>query len=170
MSERVAAASNFRSFTLSLFRSLTMEESLYNFYNLFVNSNLLEDLYQEELLSPLTWTAIGIAFVVAFAFYIWPLNKVSFSGMGHWLLMMGISALSMFVISLVTLYQKAGQEIPRDESDLEQGNLFDEGVSVFLSYSFTMALLAAVIFFIISLILKNFSKNAKHRPMLWPSK
>jgi len=147
-----------------------MEESLYNFYNLFVNSNLLEDLYQEELLSPLTWTAIGIAFVVAFAFYIWPLNKVSFSGMGHWLLMMGVSALSMFVISLVTLYQKAGQEIPRDESDLEQGNLFDEGVSVFLSYSFTMALLTAVIFFIISLILKNFSKNAKHRPMLWPSK
>lgn len=147
-----------------------MEESLYNFYNLFVNSNLLEDLYQEELLSPLTWTAIGIAFIVAFAFYIWPLNKVSFSGMGHWMLMLGVSALAMFVITLVTLYQKAGQEIPRDESDLEQGNLFDEGVSVFLSYSFTMALLTAVIFFIISLILKNFSKNAKHRPMLWPSK
>ncbi|MBD2704496.1 hypothetical protein IC229_27900 [Spirosoma sp. BT702] len=147
-----------------------MEESLYNFYNLFVNGALLEDLYQEELLSPLTWTAIGIAFVVAFAFYIWPFNKVSFSGMGSWLLMMGVSALVLFVITLVTCYQKANQEIPRDEADPDQGNLFDQGVSIFLSYSFTMALLTVVIFFIISMLMKNFSKNAKHRPMLWPSK
>lgn len=147
-----------------------MEESLYNFYNLFVNSSLLEDLYQEELLSPLTWTAVGIAFVVAFAFYIWPFNRVSFSSFGSWLLMLGVSAVTLFVITLVTCYQKAGQEIPRDEADPEQGNLFDQGVSVFLSYAFEMALLTAVIFFIISMIVKNFSKNAKHRPMLWPSK
>ncbi|GAB2565733.1 hypothetical protein [Spirosoma areae] len=147
-----------------------MEESLYNFYNLFVNSALLEDLYQEELLSPLTWTAIGIAFVVAFAFYIWPFNRVSFSGMGSWLLMMGVSALTLFVITLVTCYQKAGQDIPRDEADPNQGILFDQGISIFLSYAFSMALLSALIFFIISMILKNFSKNAKHRPMLWPSK
>ncbi|WP_020599538.1 hypothetical protein [Spirosoma panaciterrae] len=147
-----------------------MEESLYNFYNLFVNSALLEDLYQEELLSPLTLTAIGIAFVVAVAFYIWPFNKVSFSGMGNWLLMMGVSSLLLFIISLVTCYQKEGQEIPRDEADPNQGNLFDQGISVFLSYAFEMALLTAVIFFIISMVMKNFSKNAKHRPMLWPSK
>ncbi|GAB3506656.1 hypothetical protein GCM10027341_40050 [Spirosoma knui] len=147
-----------------------MEESLYNFYNLFVNSSLLEDLYQEELLSPMTWTAIGIAFVVAFAFYIWPFNRVSFSGFGSWLLMLGVSALTLFVITLVTCYQKAGQDIPRDEADPEQGSLFDQGVSVFLSYAFEMALLTAIIFFIISMVMKNFSKNAKHRPMLWPSK
>ncbi|GAB4034627.1 hypothetical protein [Spirosoma gilvum] len=147
-----------------------MEESLYNFYNLFVNSALLEDLYQEELLSPLTLTAIGIAFVVAFAFYIWPFNRVSFSGMGNWLLMMGVSSLLLFIISLVTCYQKEGQEIPRDEADPNQGTLFDQGISVFLSYAFEMALLTAVIFFIISMVMKNFSKNAKHRPMLWPSK
>ncbi len=147
-----------------------MEESLYNFYNLFVNSALLEDLYQEELLSPMTWTAIGIAFVVAFAFYIWPFNKVSFSGLGSWLLMLGVSALTLFVITLVTCYQKAGQELPRDEADPEQGMYFDQGISVFLSYAFGMALLTAVIFFVISMIMKNFSKNAKHRPMLWPSK
>ena len=147
-----------------------MEESLYNFYNLFVNGNLLEDLYQEELLSPITWTAVGIAFIVAFAFYIWPFNKVSFSGMGSWLLMMGVSAVTLFVITLITCYQKAGQEIPRDEADPNQGTLFDQGISVFLSYAFEMALLTAFIFFIISMIMKNFSKNAKHRPMLWPSK
>ncbi|MFD2573810.1 hypothetical protein ACFSUS_24450 [Spirosoma soli] len=147
-----------------------MEESLYNFYNLFVNSNLLEDLYQEELLSPLTWSAIGIAFVVAFAFYIWPFNRVSFSGFGSWLIMLGVSALTLFVITLVTCYQKAGQEILRDEADPDQGTLFDQGVSVFLSYAFEMALLTAVIFFIISMVMKNFSKNAKHRPMLWPSR
>ncbi|QKZ15135.1 hypothetical protein [Spirosoma sp. KUDC1026] len=147
-----------------------MEESLYNFYNLFVNSSLLEDLYQEELLSPLTWTAIGLAFVVAFAFYIWPFNRVSFSGLQHWLTMMGVSAVLLFIITLVTCYQKAGQEIPRDEADPEQGYLFDQGVSTFLSFSFEMALLTAIIFFVISMIMKNFSKNAKHRPMLWPSK
>ncbi|GAB3543276.1 hypothetical protein [Spirosoma fluminis] len=147
-----------------------MEESLYNFYNLFVNSSLLEDLYQEELLSPMTWTAIGIAFVVAFAFYIWPFNRVSFSGFGSWLLMLGVSALTLFIITLVTCYQKAGQDIARDEADPEQGTLFDQGVSVFLSYAFEMALLTALIFFIISMVMKNFSKNAKHRPMLWPSK
>ena len=105
-----------------------MEESLYNFYNLFVNSSLLEDLYQEELLSTLTWSAIGIAFLVAFAFYVWPLNKVSFSGMGNWLLMLGVSALLLFVITLVTCYQKANQEILRDEADPNQGTLFDQGV------------------------------------------
>ncbi|GAB3746113.1 hypothetical protein [Spirosoma pomorum] len=147
-----------------------MEESLYNFYNLFVNSSLLEDLYQEELLSPLTWTAIGLAFVVAFAFYIWPFNRVSFSGLEHWLTMLGVSALLLFVITLVTCYQKAGQEIPRDEADPEQGYLFDQGVSTFLSFSFEMALLTAIIFFVISMVMKNSSKNAKHRPMLWPSK
>jgi len=147
-----------------------MEESLYNFYNLFVNSSLLEDLYQEELLSPMTWTAIGLAFVVAFAFYIWPFNRVSFSGLEHWLTMLGVSAVLLFVITLVTCYQKAGQEIPRDEADVEQGTLFDQGISTFLSFSFEMALLTAIIFFVISMVLKNFSKNAKHRPMLWPSK
>ena len=147
-----------------------MEESLYNFYNLFVNGSLLEDLYQEELLSPMTWTAIGIAFVVAVAFYIWPFNKVSFSGMSHWLLMTAVSSLLLFIITLVTCYQKANQDIPRDEADPNQGTLFDQGISVFLSYAFEMALLTALIFFIISMILKNFSKNAKHRPMLWPSK
>jgi hypothetical protein len=147
-----------------------MEESLYNFYNLFVNSSLLEDLYQEELLSPLTWTAIGLAFVVAFAFYIWPFNRVSFSGLEHWLTMLGVSAVLLFVITLVTCYQKAGQEIPRDEADPEQGYLFDQGVSTFLSFSFEMALLTAIIFFVTSMVMKNFSKNAKHRPMLWPSK
>lgn len=147
-----------------------MEESLYNFYNLFVNSSLLEDLYQEELLSTLTWSAIGVAFVVAFVFYIWPLNKVSFSGLGNWLLMMGISALLLFLMAFVTCNQKANQEILRVEADPNQGTLFDQGGSVFLGYAFEMALLTAVIFFIISMILKNFSKNAKHRPMLWPSK
>jgi hypothetical protein len=147
-----------------------MEESLYNFYNLFVNSALLEDLYQEELLSPLTWSAVGIAFVVAFAFYIWPFNRVSFSGFGSWLLMLGVSALVLFVMTLVTCYQKANQEIPRDEADTNQGVLFDQGASVFLSYAFEMALLTALIFFVISMVMKNFSKNAKHRPMLWPSK
>ncbi len=147
-----------------------MEESLYNFYNLFVNGSLLEDLYQEELLSPLTWSAIGLAFVVAFAFYIWPFNKVSFSGLGSWLLMTGVSALLLFVITLITCYQKANQDIPRDEADPNQGTIFDQGISVFLSYAFEMALLTALIFFIISMVLKNFSKNAKHRPMLWPSK
>lgn len=143
---------------------------MYDFYNLFVNSELLQDLYDEELLSPLTWTAVGIAFVVAFAFYIWPFNRVSFSGFGSWLLMLGISALLLFVITLVTCYQKAGQEIPRDEADTNQGVLFDQGVSVFLSYAFSMALLTALIFFLISMVMKNFSKNAKHRPMLWPSR
>lgn len=143
---------------------------MYDFYNLFVNSELLQDLYDEELLSPLTWTAVGIAFVVAFAFYIWPFNRVSFSGLGSWLLMLGVSALLLFVITLVTCYQKAGQEIPRDEADAEQGILFDQGVSVFLSYAFSMALLTALIFFLISMVMKNFSKNAKHRPMLWPSR
>lgn len=147
-----------------------MEESLYNFYNLFVNSGLLEDLYQEELLSPLTWTAVGLALVVAFAFYIWPFNRVSFSGFGSWLTMLGVSALLLFVITLVTCYQKANQEIPRDEADTNQGFLFDQGVSVFLSYAFSMALLTALIFFLISMVMKNFSKNAKHRPMLWPSR
>ncbi|MDB5243017.1 MAG: hypothetical protein JWP57_3642 [Spirosoma sp.] len=147
-----------------------MEESLYNFYNLFVNSALLEDLYQEELLSPLTWSAIGIALVVAFAFYIWPFNRVSFSGFGSWLLMLGVSALLLFVITLVTCYQKAGQEIARDEADTNQGFLFDQGVSVFLSYAFEMALLTALIFFLISMVMKNFSENAKHQPILWPSK
>lgn len=147
-----------------------MEESLYNFYNLFVNGSLLEDLYQEELLSPLTWTAVGLAFVVAFAFYIWPFNKVSFSGFGSWLLMTGVSALFLFVITLVTCYQKANQDIARDDADPNQGTLFDQGISVFLSYAFEMALLTAFIFFVISMVLKNFSKNAKHRPMLWPSK
>ena len=147
-----------------------MEESLYNFYNLFVNSALLEDLYQEELLSPMTLTAIGISLVVAFAFYIWPFNKVSFSGMGSWLLMTGVSAVLLFIVTLVTCYQKAGQDIPRDEADPDQGTLFDQGISVFLSYAFEMALLTVIIFFIISMVMKNFSKNAKHRPMLWPSK
>ncbi len=147
-----------------------MEESLYNFYNLFVNGSLLEDLYQEELLSPLTWSAIGLAFVVAFAFYIWPFNKVSFSGLSSWLLMTGVSALLLFVITLITCYQKANQDIPRDEADPNQGTIFDQGISVFLSYAFEMALLTALIFFIISMVLKNFSKNAKHRPILWPSK
>lgn len=147
-----------------------MEESLYNFYNLFVNGALLEDLYQEELLSPLTWTAIGIAFVVAFAFYIWPFNKVSFSGLGSWLTMLGVSALTLFVIALVTCYQKAGQEILRVEADPDQGMLFEQGVGVFVSFAFTMALLTAIIFFLISMLMKGFSSNAKHRPILWPSK
>lgn len=84
--------------------------------------------------------------------------------------MLGVSALTLFVMALITCYQKAGQEIPRVEADPEQGLLFEQGVSVFVSFAFTMALLTAIIFFLISMLMKGFSSNAKHRPILWPSK
>lgn len=146
-----------------------MNDALFDFYNLFVNNNLLEDLYQEELLGPLTFSMLGIVVVVAFLFYIWP-NRVSFTGMGHWVLMMLASAIAVFVMTLVTCYQKKGQQLPRDEADTTLGLLFDQETVVFLSYALQMFALTAVLFFVVSMLMKTASRNAKHRPVLWPSK
>lgn len=143
---------------------------LYNFYDLFVENGLLEDLYAQELLSTLTVSAIAIAFLVAFAFYIWPLNKVSFSGFGHWLTMLLVSGGLMFVVTLVTCMQMANREIERVPDEPDQGFFFDQGGTVFFSFSAEMAVLTFLLFFLISMLMKGFSRNAKHRPMLWPSK
>jgi quinol-cytochrome oxidoreductase complex cytochrome b subunit len=82
----------------------------------------------------------------------------------HWLLALVISGLVGLVINFVTCIQLENRHVLRDEADRTQGFLADQGSGVFFGYSVWMMLVTMVLFLLVSLILKVFSKNSNRVP------
>ncbi|MBO9637676.1 MAG: hypothetical protein J7576_05875 [Siphonobacter aquaeclarae] len=140
-----------------------MENLLYDFYALFAERSLIDDLYDETLLTPLTLMMKGIPLIGAAIFY-FGLNKVRYAKFSVWGSMLAACSVLVMIITIVTCNQKAAQEIPRKKGHPELGRYFDQGGSVFFGFGFEMLLLSALVFFVVSLIIKNLSTNNRKIP------
>ncbi len=142
------------------------DDSLFSFYELFAPFDLVSDLYDENLLTPLTVTTLVIAFGMVMVYY-YGLNGRSprYDGLMHWGLIWLTSGLLAFLVVLITCWQEATQELPRSGG----GVLFDQGLGTFLTFSFEMFMLTLILFFVFSILFKGRSTHAKNRPFLWPN-
>jgi hypothetical protein len=140
-----------------------MEDLFINFYDLFVDGSLLDDLIEEGLILSLSLSTFFIPFLGAIIFY-YIINSVRFCKKRHWLFMMLISALIVFVVNISTCISMAGREILRDKSNPEAGFLYDQGDSIFFMFSLQMLLLACFYFTILSITVKWWSTNCRKTP------
>lgn len=140
-----------------------MEDFLISIYELFVDGSLLDDLIKEGLIMPLSLSLLAISLIGVVAFY-YIINSVRFYKKRHWGLMMLISALIVFVVSLTTCISMAGKQIPKDPDNVAAGFLFNEGDSVFFMFSLQMFIGTCLLFFIFSVILKWWSTNCRKTP------
>ncbi len=142
-----------------------MEDFLYNLYINFVDPNLLADLADERmlLLTPLFFGMLAVALIVGFLFYIWP-NRNDMSKLPSWLLALLLCGVLGLIINFVTCTQVENRHILRVPEDRTQGFLADQGGGIFFGYSVWMMLVTMVLFFLVSLILKIFSRNSNRVP------
>ncbi len=140
-----------------------MEDLFINFYDLFVDGSLLDDLIEEGLILSLSLSTFFIPFLGAITFY-YIINSVRFCKKRHWLFTMLISALIVFVVNISTCISMAGREILRDKSNPEAGFLYDQGDSIFFMFSLQMFLLACFYFTILSITVKWWSTNCRKTP------
>jgi uncharacterized membrane protein len=143
-----------------------MEDILFDFYSLFINESLVEDLYAETLLTPLTISTMVITLLCAVTFY-YIINSIRFGQLKHWIFMMAAGAFITFLVVFFTCYNMVQQEIPRNQANIKKGipdYRFDQGSAVFFTYGFTMFFLAMVLFFIFSVLIKHWSTNSRRTP------
>ncbi|RFS14950.1 hypothetical protein [Emticicia sp. C21] len=143
-----------------------MEDTLFDFYSLFINESLVEDLYAETLLTPLTTSTIVVTLLCTVTFY-YIINSIRFGQLKHWLIMMAIGAFLTFSIVFLSCYNMVQQEIPRNEANIKKGIAdyrFDQGSSVFFTYGLTMFFLAMILFVVFSLLIKHWSTNSRKTP------
>ncbi|MCU0468746.1 MAG: hypothetical protein MUF58_09105 [Arcicella sp.] len=143
-----------------------MEDFLFSFYSTFVDESLIEDLYLETLLTPLTISILVIMLLGAVVFY-YVINSIRFGQRKHWFLTMGIGGIITFTVIFSTCVNMAGQEIVRNEANIKKGipdYRFDQGTSIFFTYGLTMVLLAMILFFIFSMLIKWWSTNSRKTP------
>ena len=143
-----------------------MEDILYDIYKLFVEGSLLDDLYENTLFTGISLITVLFTFVSCFLFYKNPFAfRTWFYKFKHWILTMVISGfLFGFLVAVITCFQKAGEEIARNEKDIEAGTYFDQGSSSFIILGVEFFLMSCVLFFFFSLALRYVSVLAHKTP------
>lgn len=161
-----------------------MNEFFASIYSWFYSNQLIETIMDEFtedgtiILSsdfvPLGITTAVISFLIAVAFYIWPINHPRFKAWWAWLIMLVTNAVINFGLAFAFLSYRIG--VIEDNSELlEQVEdqcgdscVTDETLSVAFGNMLDLAfanVCASVMFFIIaSLILTWFSTSAKYSP------
>lgn len=111
-------------------------------------------------------TAIVISFIVAVAFYIWPINHPRFKAWWSWLIMLLVNAIINFGLTFAFIHHRIG-DIEKSEEALE---MFTDEETLMIPNAqwFDMAfanLCVSIIFFIVaSLIFNWFSINCRFSP------
>lgn len=111
-------------------------------------------------------TTVIISFVVAFAFYIWPINHPRFKAWWSWLIMLGVNAAINFGLAFAYLHHRLA-DINKNPDVIEY---FTDYPKLSLPFSqwmdFALAnLCVSIMFFILaSLILTWFSTNCRLSP------
>ncbi len=140
-----------------------MENFLISIYELFVDGSLLDDLEEAKLIIPLFYPLILIPLAGVGAFY-YGINSVRFYKKRHWGITMLSSALIVFIVYISTCISMAGRQIPKDPNNEKAGFIFNQGDSVFFTFSLQMFVGSCLLFFIFSVILKWWSTNCRRTP------
>lgn len=125
----------------------------------------------DELVLSSSFPAIGfttliVSFVVAFAFYIWPINHPRFKAWWSWLIMLGVNAAINFGLAFAYVHHRLA-DINKDEEVIEYFTGDDKLSLPFSQWmDFALAnLCVSIMFFILaSLILTWFSTNCRLSP------
>jgi hypothetical protein len=144
-----------------------METFLENFYGIFVNGALLDDLIETGLILPLTSTFLIIPAIIGFFFYK-VIDSVKYSKQKHWVFVWLVSGALTFICSFATCIGMQNEEILRANLDLDAVQddqfLFDQGIGVFSVFSVETFILSLLLFLLFSLLLKRFSTNNRRNP------
>jgi hypothetical protein len=144
-----------------------MENFLENFYAIFVDGALLDDLITEGMILPLSVTFLFIPLFLGLLFYK-VFDSVTYSEIKHWVLVCIISGTFTFVCTLVTCIGLQNKEILRENIDLDAIQddqfLFDQGIGVFSVFAIQTFILSLLLLLFFSLILKRFSTNNRRNP------
>jgi hypothetical protein len=148
-------------------------DQIIEFYDLFTNGPLMDDLLDERIdqFGSLFWTLIGLTLGGAVLYYYGLNHKVfvranRFGKVIHWVLALIVTAVLVFVAHFVTLIQQADKQIPRNpQADPKTITyFFDEGDAVFFAFAGQVAGLSVVLFFLLSMAMKWGSTHAKNVP------
>jgi hypothetical protein len=148
-------------------------EPVINFYDLFANGPLMDDLLDDriDLFSPLVWTLLGITLGAVVLFYYLLNNRAinrssRFGNLPTWIITLLAVAVMVFAAHAVTLSQMADRLVPRNPGADPKTitYFFDQSGSVFFGFALQVAGLSAVLFFLLSLALKWGSTHAKNVP------
>ena len=143
-----------------------------DFYDLFVNGPLMDDLLDEriDLFGTLFYTLAGST-LVGVVFYYYVLNgrhrrSSKFAAWGYWLAVLLTCAGLTLAAHFVTCLQMAEKLIPRNpKAPANQITyFFDQPDSVFAGFAGQAAGLSIALFFILSILLKWGSGQAKKSP------
>ena len=143
-----------------------MEDALYDVYKLFVEDSLLTDLYDNTLFTGITIAVVVCTFISCLLFYINPFAfRTWFYKIKHWLIAMSLSGFFFgFLVAVITCFQKASDEIQRDDKDPVLGNFFDQGSSSFIIFGIEFFLVSCILFFLFSIVLRYVSVIARKTP------
>ncbi len=136
---------------------------MYEFFELFTERTLLDDLDVENLLSPLSLTALLVAAILAGIYY-FALDKHRYARVSTWAVVGLMSGLLTAFFVIATCYRKADQEVLRNEANPNEGKLFDQGGGVFFGFGLEMLFLNLLLFVLISVFAKRFSTNNRKVP------
>ncbi len=143
-----------------------MEDVLYDIYKPFIEGSLLDDLYDNTLFTAITLTIVLGTLFICGLFYKNPLAfRTWFYKFKHWLLTMFVSGfLFGFLVAVITCFQKAGDQVMRNEKDPVQGTYFDQGSASFILLGVEFFVVSCILFFIFSLPLRYVSIIARKTP------
>lgn len=130
----------------------------------------------EEMLAsafvPLGISTIVVSFLVAFAFYIWPLAHPRFKAWWAWLITLGVNGVISYLLAIILGHYRVAEiendndlmgcvngdkvTIVGDVMDIPSGEWFD--------FAFANVWFGVVIFLIASLVLTWFSTTCKYSP------
>lgn len=141
-----------------------MEESLYSFYDfLNVNRSLLDDLYNETLLTPLTLTTVGMALGFALVFY-FLMDRARFARLAPWAILLTVEAVLTALVVYQVCSQAAHHMKQRDAANPNAGFFFDQGGGVFFTFALLLLVLSALLYFLFSILLRKFSTHLRFVP------
>lgn len=165
-----------------------MNEFFISIYSWFCDSSqylfkIMNDIWgeEEQLLLSSSFPTIGvttavISFLVAVAFYIWPINHPRFKAWWAWLIMLFVNAAINFGLAFAFIHHRIGviEENQNIMDSIEETETFrdivsDEGILTIPSpnwfdFAFSNLCVSIIFFIIASLIFNWFSINCRFSP------
>jgi hypothetical protein len=105
------------------------------------------ELFDNNLYGTCGIITVAVSIIFAFGFY-FLFDKARYVGFRSWFIALSVTFLLLFVINIVLTMQ----------------SVFDHSIVEHIYFAIILSLLASILFFIISLIIKPFRTNLSHSP------
>ncbi len=124
---------------------------IHSFITVFSTVDFVTALSDKEVYASIWWVVCLLTLFMVIAYY-YVLNSSRFNRIFHWLCWLILNSLFNFVWA----FWRTRQVFTREG--------YEFGMSEYISFATNVAVVAAILFFILSILLKNWSTNAKKTP------